>query len=98
MKFLLSFVFSVELQYNRNYILFSHYGGRGGKPWDQIMENEFEYLSDRGGHGGHSTKNFFEIILFLSQDFLATVLRFGCSSNKRDYLKMRFFDLQMLIT
>ena len=23
-----------------------------GEPWDQIMENEFDYLSDRGGHGG----------------------------------------------
>ena len=28
-------------------------GGRGGVPWGQIMENEFEYLVDRGGHGGH---------------------------------------------
>ena len=24
-----------------------------GVPWVQIMENEFEYLADRGGHGGH---------------------------------------------
>ena len=27
--------------------------GKGGVPWVQIMENEFEYLADRGGHGGH---------------------------------------------
>ena len=27
--------------------------GAGGVPWGQIMENEFEYLVDRGGHGGH---------------------------------------------
>ena len=24
-------------------------GGGGGVPWVQIMENEFEYLADRGG-------------------------------------------------
>ena len=24
-----------------------------GVPWDRIMENEFELLSDRGGHCGH---------------------------------------------
>ena len=29
-----------------------------GVPWVQIMENEFEYLADRGGHGGHSGKKF----------------------------------------
>ena len=28
-------------------------GAGGGVPWGQIMENEFEYLVDRGGHGGH---------------------------------------------
>ena len=28
-------------------------GEGGGVPWVQIMENEFEYLADRGGHGGH---------------------------------------------
>ena len=27
------------------------------QPWDQIMENEFEYLSDRGVHGGHLSQN-----------------------------------------
>ena len=27
--------------------------GKGGVPWVQIMENEFEYLADRGDHGGH---------------------------------------------
>ena len=26
--------------------------GKVGVPWVQIMENEFEYLADRGGHGG----------------------------------------------
>ena len=25
-------------------------GAGGGVPWGQIMENEFEYLVDRGGH------------------------------------------------
>ena len=29
-----------------------------GVPWDQIMENEFEYLSDRRGHGGHLAEKF----------------------------------------
>ena len=29
-----------------------------GVPWDQIMENEFEYLSDRGDHGGHLAEKF----------------------------------------
>ena len=29
-----------------------------GVPWNHFMENEFEYLSDRGGHGGHSTEKF----------------------------------------
>ena len=27
--------------------------GAGGVPWVQIMENEFECLIVRGGHGGH---------------------------------------------
>ena len=42
------------------------------------MGNEFEYLSDRGDHGGHCS--------------------YSTASNKHDYLKTRFFDLQMLIT
>ena len=29
---------------------------RQGVPWDHIMENEFEYLFDRGDHGGHLKK------------------------------------------
>ena len=33
-------------------------GAGGGVPWGQIMENEFEYLVDRGGHGGHLAKKF----------------------------------------
>ena len=32
--------------------------GEGGVPWVQIMENEFEYLADRGGHGGHLGEKF----------------------------------------
>ena len=27
-------------------------------PWDLIMENEFEYLSDRGGHCVHLAESF----------------------------------------
>ena len=27
-------------------------------PWYQIMENKFEYLSDRGGHCGHLSEKF----------------------------------------
>ena len=38
-----------------------------GVPWDHIMENEFEYLSDRGGHGGHLAERFLKQILFLSR-------------------------------
>ena len=33
-------------------------GGRGGVPWVQIMENEFEYLADRGSHGSHLGEKF----------------------------------------
>ena len=33
-------------------------GKGGGVPWVQIMENEFEYLADRGGHGGHLGEKF----------------------------------------
>ena len=29
-----------------------------GIPWDQIMENEFEHPSDRGGHGGLLAEKF----------------------------------------
>ena len=32
--------------------------GEGGVPWVQIMENEFEYLADRGDHGGHLAELF----------------------------------------
>ena len=34
--------------------------GQGGLPWGQIMENELEYLVDRGGHGGHLAEKFLE--------------------------------------
>ena len=33
-------------------------GAGGGVPWGQIMEKEFEYLVDRGGHGGHLAEKF----------------------------------------
>ena len=32
--------------------------GGGGVPWVQILENELEYLADRGGHGGHLGEKF----------------------------------------
>ena len=32
--------------------------GAGGVPRVHIMENEFGYLSDRGGHGGHLAEKF----------------------------------------
>ena len=32
--------------------------GAGGVPLGQIMENKFEYLVDRGGHGGHLAETF----------------------------------------
>ena len=32
--------------------------GKGGVPGGQIMEIEFEYLTDRGGHGGHLAEKF----------------------------------------
>ena len=34
------------------------FNGAGGVPWDHIMENEFEYLSDRVAHGGHLAEKF----------------------------------------
>ena len=30
-------------------------------PWDHIIENKFEYLSERGGHGGHLAEKFLKI-------------------------------------
>ena len=38
-------------------------GEGGGVPWVQIMENEFEYLVDRGGHGGHLAEKFLKNIV-----------------------------------
>ena len=32
--------------------------GKGGVPWVQIMENEFECIGDRKGHDGHLAKKF----------------------------------------
>ena len=32
-----------------------------GVPWDQIMENDFQYLSDSGGHVGHLAEKFLKI-------------------------------------
>ena len=29
-----------------------------GVPWEQIMGNEFEYLSDKGYHDGHLAEKF----------------------------------------
>ena len=34
--------------------------GEGWGPWGQIMENEFEYLTDRGGYGDHLAEKFLE--------------------------------------
>ena len=31
-----------------------------GVPWVQIMENEFEYLADRGDHGGRLAEKFWK--------------------------------------
>ena len=52
--------------------------GKGGVPWVQIMENEFEYLADRGGHGGHLGEKFVKKILFLARVIAVTVSQFGC--------------------
>ena len=41
------------------------------------MENEFEYLFDRGDHGGHLADKKFEKILFLSRVIAVTVSRFA---------------------
>ena len=54
-------------------------GLRGqGVPWDHIMEHEFEYISDREGHGGHLAEKFLKKILFLSRVIAVTVSRFAC--------------------
>ena len=42
----------------RSYIPYLWGKGAGGVPWVQIMENEFEYLADRGGHGGYLGEKF----------------------------------------
>ena len=52
----------------RNYFL--HMGavtllrGKGGVPWVQIMENEFEYLADRGDHDSHLAEKFLKKYCF----------------------------------
>ena len=42
------------------------------------MENEFEYLADRGGHGGHLGEKFGKKILFLARVIAVTVSQFAC--------------------
>ena len=37
--------------------------GKGGVPWVQIMENEFECLVVRGGDGGHFAEKFVKNIV-----------------------------------
>ena len=55
----------MHVNYDKSMILYICQGrregvlkGEGGVPWVQIMENEFEYLADRGGHGGHLGEKF----------------------------------------
>ena len=43
------------------------------------MENEFEYLSDRGDHSGHLAEKFLKKILFLPQVIAFIVSRLACS-------------------
>ena len=38
--------------------------GEGGVPWVQIMENEFEYLADRGDHDSHLAEKFLKKYCF----------------------------------
>ena len=52
--------------------------GAGGTFGSDIKEKEFEYLSDRGGHGGHLAETFLKKILFLSRVIAVTVSRFAC--------------------
>ena len=42
------------------------------------MENEFEYLVDRGGHGGHLAEKFLKKKLFLARVIVVTISRFSC--------------------
>ena len=46
-------VINGELNSYLKYVYTTLKGAGGGLPWGQIMENEFEYLVDRGGHGGY---------------------------------------------
>ena len=39
-------------------------GEGGGVPWVQIMENEFEYLADRGDHDSHLAEKFLKKYYF----------------------------------
>ena len=55
----------MHVNYDKSMILYICQGrregvlkGEGGVPWVQIMENEFEYLAYRGGHGGHLGEKF----------------------------------------
>ena len=47
-------------------------------PWVQIMENEFEYLADRGGHGGHLGEKFVKNIVPSPSYRGTTMSQFGC--------------------
>ena len=49
-----------------------------GVPWDQIMENEFEYLSDREDHGGHLAEKCLKKYCSYPQVIAFTVSRFAC--------------------
>ena len=51
-------VFALVVYLNKSIKPFSEVKGEGGVPWVQIMENELEYLDDRGGHGGHLVEKF----------------------------------------
>ena len=69
------------------------------------MENEFQYLSDRGGHGGHLAEKFLkkycsypEFSRLPYRDLPVITRQQLAISVLTAYLKTRFFDLQMLIT
>ena len=58
-------IWSCERSYGHFYCLFLKSNelffllrGKGGVPGGQIMENEFEYLTDRGGYGDHLAEKF----------------------------------------
>ena len=62
------------------------------------MENEFEYLSGRGGHGGHLAEKFLKnnVPIRSYRGYRVVICLSLLRSNKLNYLKTRFLTFKCL--